>query len=173
MIVVIGGSGRGAGKTAVGCALVRAFAGFGWTVVKVAGHGHGLAGGLVEETDSTSGKDTGRYLAAGARRALLADGRSLGDFQWSGALLVETGQPVADLLGRGFAGLQVVVVGHSRRAWKTGLMERIGEADVVVVTNGIRVGDLPEELRVRAVELEAGRWWSRELEERISVRLGG
>jgi hypothetical protein len=166
----MGGSGRGAGKTAVGCALVKAFAGFGWTVVKVAGHG--LVGELEEETDSTSEKDTGRYLAAGARRAFLAEGRSLGDFVWDGALLVESGQPVDELLGRAIVGLFVAVVGHPRSAWKTSLLERIGAADLVVLANGIRVGDLPVEVRERAVELDAGRWWSRELEERISLRLG-
>jgi hypothetical protein len=70
-IIVVGGSGRGAGKTALVCGLIRALPEFAWTAVKITSHGHGRARPVFEETAAGQGIDTARYLAAGARRALL------------------------------------------------------------------------------------------------------
>lgn len=70
-IIVVGGSGRGAGKTALVCGLIRALPEFAWTAVKITSHGHGRAQSVFEEPMAGQGTDTARYLAAGARRALL------------------------------------------------------------------------------------------------------
>jgi len=70
-IIVVGGSGRGAGKTALICGLIRALPELPWTAVKITSHAHGVAEPVFEETVAGHGTDTGRYLAAGARRALL------------------------------------------------------------------------------------------------------
>lgn len=70
-IIVVGGGGRGAGKTALVCGLIRALPEFAWTAVKITSHGHGRAEPVFEETCAGQGTDTARYLAAGARRALL------------------------------------------------------------------------------------------------------
>ncbi len=79
-IIVVGGNGRDAGKTALICGLVRALPEFAWTAVKITSHGHGHAQPVWEETSAGQGTDTARYLAAGARRALLvtADDDGLG-----------------------------------------------------------------------------------------------
>lgn len=77
-IVVVGGSGKDVGKTALVCAVISALREFGWTAVKITGHDYPdseqsfLPGAVIrEETSAGQETDTGRYLAAGARRALL------------------------------------------------------------------------------------------------------
>jgi hypothetical protein len=70
-IIVVGGGGRGAGKTALVCGLMRALPEIPWTAIKVTSHEHGKAIPIWEETAPGQGTDTARYLAAGARRALL------------------------------------------------------------------------------------------------------
>ncbi|MGO8933184.1 MAG: hypothetical protein ACLPLZ_13270 [Terracidiphilus sp.] len=70
-IIVVGGGGRGAGKTALVCGLMRALPEISWTAVKVTTHEHGKATEIWEETAPGDSSDTARYLAAGARRALL------------------------------------------------------------------------------------------------------
>jgi len=76
-IIIVGGGGRGAGKTALVCGLMRALPEIAWTAIKVTGHEHGEGHehgkptAIWEETEPGESTDTGRYLAAGARRALL------------------------------------------------------------------------------------------------------
>ncbi len=82
-IVVIGGSTKDIGKTALVCAVISGLSEFGWTAVKITGHSYELGPFLSrqaseysdpivwEETVAGHGTDTARYLAAGARRALL------------------------------------------------------------------------------------------------------
>jgi hypothetical protein len=70
-IIVVGGGGRGAGKTALVCGLMRALPEITWTAIKVTSHEHGKATPIWEETAPGQETDTARYLAAGARRALL------------------------------------------------------------------------------------------------------
>jgi len=68
-IIVVGGSGRGAGKTALICGLLRALPDRNWTAIKITSHAHGET--IVEETAAGEETDTSRYLAAGAKHALL------------------------------------------------------------------------------------------------------
>jgi len=70
-IIVVGGGGRGAGKTALICGLIRATPQYRWTAVKITTHAHGLSEPVHEEAAGRQTTDTSRYLAAGARRALL------------------------------------------------------------------------------------------------------
>ena len=80
--MVVGGSGKDVGKTALVCAVIAALPEFGWTAVKITGHeyegGSGDANSpgdsqpvIREELSASQETDTARYLAAGARRALL------------------------------------------------------------------------------------------------------
>lgn len=80
VVIVVGGSGRGAGKTALVCGLMRALPEIPWTAIKVTNHEHGKPTPIWEETAPGEGTDTSRYLSAGARRALLvtADDNALG-----------------------------------------------------------------------------------------------
>ena len=82
-IVVIGGSTKDIGKTALVCAVIAALNDFGWTAVKITAHRYAREDSLSrqlseiidpiirEETAAGADTDTARYLAAGARRALL------------------------------------------------------------------------------------------------------
>ena len=84
-LVVVGGNARKAGKTLVVSAIIRGLRSLDWTAVKITPHFHGLepvtesgatsqAGRgflLTEEKSPLARGDTGRYLAAGAKRALL------------------------------------------------------------------------------------------------------
>ena len=70
-IIVVGGSGRSVGKTALVCGLIAALPEFRWTAVKITNHEHGKPEPIWEESSAGQGSDTARYLAAGAERALL------------------------------------------------------------------------------------------------------
>lgn len=79
---MVGGSGKDVGKTALVCGIISALREFAWTAVKIAGHDYQTANSVAdpseprnqtihEETTAGAATDTARYLAAGARRALL------------------------------------------------------------------------------------------------------
>jgi hypothetical protein len=84
-LVVVGGQARKVGKTLVVSGIIRGLRSLDWTAVKITPHFHGIelldksgatrsAGRgflLVEAKGSLAGGDTGRFLAAGASRALL------------------------------------------------------------------------------------------------------
>ncbi len=70
-IIVVGGGGRGTGKTALVCGLIRALPELPWTAVKITNHAHGHAESIYEETAAGEATDTARFLASGAKRALL------------------------------------------------------------------------------------------------------
>jgi molybdopterin-guanine dinucleotide biosynthesis protein len=84
-VIVIGGHSRNVGKTSVVAGLIAALREYRWTAVKITQFGHGVcsvngescgcateehAWSVSEERDATSGKDTARYVAAGAQRTL-------------------------------------------------------------------------------------------------------
>ncbi|MDE3062878.1 MAG: hypothetical protein KGJ51_07425 [Acidobacteriota bacterium] len=73
-LIVVGGSGRGVGKTSLVCGLIAGLAEFRWTAVKITNHSHG-SGPILEERTPGHSSDTQRYLAAGAHRALLVEAR--------------------------------------------------------------------------------------------------
>ncbi len=70
-VIVVGGTGRGVGKTSLLCGLVAGLPELRWTVVKLTSHAHGKDASIMEERAPGQHTDTGRYLAAGAYRALL------------------------------------------------------------------------------------------------------
>lgn len=85
MLVVVGGHSRNIGKTSVVEGLIRKLRGYQWTAVKITQYGHGVCSHVGEacgcETEpehpfalseefEPSSTDSGRFLAAGAERAL-------------------------------------------------------------------------------------------------------
>jgi molybdopterin-guanine dinucleotide biosynthesis protein len=83
-IVVVGGHTRNIGKTGVMAAVIAALPEFAWTAIKITQFGHGVCSAngepcdcetadhtiaISEERSAVSGKDTSRYLAAGARKS--------------------------------------------------------------------------------------------------------
>jgi hypothetical protein len=82
-IVVVGGSTKDIGKTSLVCSVISALSDFEWTAVKITGHDYAREASSLrtmpestdseiwEETNAGQETDTARYLAAGARRAVL------------------------------------------------------------------------------------------------------
>jgi len=173
---VIAGSGRKAGKTAVGCALIRALPELRWAAVKVTPHAHGREDGIFEEWEGDSEKDTGRYLAAGALRSFLVsceEGARASELvrelrQQTGecdALLVESNRVAPDEIAEaGELRLWLAVVAGLVAEWKPSLGERLLRVDALVLTGGF--ADLAAELSQKTVfGLPAGEWASPELVE--------
>jgi molybdopterin-guanine dinucleotide biosynthesis protein len=70
MIIVVGGSGRKAGKTLLAERLIRAFPEARWLAVKISRHAHGAAGWSLDRQEAPDpASDSGRFLAAGACQA--------------------------------------------------------------------------------------------------------
>src|SRR5438105_12416722 len=84
MLVVIGGHTRNIGKTSVVCGIIRALPDWNWTAIKITQYGHGICSrageacecsdpvhpaAVSEERGADPSTDSGRFLAAGARRS--------------------------------------------------------------------------------------------------------
>ena len=178
--VIIAGSGRGVGKTAVSCALISAFQEFHWVVFKITPHPH-HSQPIHEETDPQSEKDTGRYLAAGAARAFLLDGtESLKNLLDEQSTLHSTPRPPAFL----FESNQAIEIAEDQRAirltvlagscsdWKPSVWQTFAGADALVLTSGLTKAKLPVELKQLATfELSSGNWISEELSSFVCARL--
>ena len=99
-VIVVGGHTRSIGKTELVCDVIRAFPAENWIAGKITQYGHGVCAKNGEncgcapdehsyaiswETDATSGTDSARFLAAGAKKSfwlrtkqgLLAEGLPL------------------------------------------------------------------------------------------------
>lgn len=182
LVVQIGGSGRGAGKTAIGCELIRAMPELRWLAVKISPHEHDVPDGAIEETDADSQKDTGRYLAAGAKRVfLIGAGGGAPEIVRSvrmgakdcDAVLIETGALfAAELAGPDEARLTLVVLGGEASEWKPGTLERAGSADAIVLVDGMDRRLLPEGLRHKlSFGVSRGEWKSAALAAFVQEKL--
>lgn len=79
-VIVVGGQAKDIGKTTLVCNIVSAFPGR-WTAAKISDHQHDVSGcklvaegvgwSILEQFERDGGSDSGRYLQAGATRALL------------------------------------------------------------------------------------------------------
>ncbi|MDX2179690.1 MAG: hypothetical protein SFV18_08870 [Bryobacteraceae bacterium] len=85
MLIVVGGNTRNIGKTTLVCEIVAALPTMNWTAMKITQFGHGRCADdgmacecapsdpdhvyAIDEQTAPDGTDTGRYLAAGARRS--------------------------------------------------------------------------------------------------------
>lgn len=182
---MIGGSGRGAGKTAVGCALIAAIPELRWLAVKISPHLHELEDGVLEETDRNSEKDTGRYLRAGARRSCLVAASSvssefldrllnrLGRVPEADGVLIESGGIESSVVaGTGGCSVRLAALAGAVAEWKSSLWEGADYADALVLTGGLSVSDLPDEFVARAVfTLPAEAWSTPELVGFVRKRL--
>ena len=183
-VLVIAGSGRGAGKTAVGCALIAALPELSWMAVKVSPHEHDTGRGLWEELDLHSEKDTGRYLAAGTRRAFLISGvedsqvaelllEARGRSSQCDALLVESNRVAAGVVvNLGEPAVSIAVLAGAEAEWKDSLWESAGMADALVLANGVSQEELTSPfVRKPIFGLAAGQWSVPELVRFVRARL--
>ena len=183
-VLVIAGSGRGAGKTAVGCALMAVLPELRWVAVKVSPHEHDTGRELWEELDFRSEKDTGRYLAAGARRAFLVSGvkdsqaaelvlEARAQASQCNALLVESNRIAAGVVANlGEPAVSIAVLAGAETEWKASLRESAGMADALLLANGISQGEFTSPfLRKPVFELAPGQWSVPELILFVRARL--
>ncbi len=72
-VVVVGGHSRNVGKTSVAAGVIRAFADYPWTAIKISSHLHTDPGEgnfvITEEARRDEATDSSRFLAAGAMRS--------------------------------------------------------------------------------------------------------
>jgi hypothetical protein len=159
-VIVVGGSGKDVGKTALVCAVIAALREFDWTAVKITGHDYSAnpdelreasdaRSAIREETCSGGETDTARYLAAGARRALLVTraGADVPRVEIRSALgpdrnviyesnrIVETVKPDVCL----------AMMGGTQR--KASFERLLRSADAVVSIGGAKVEGLPDGIR--------------------------
>ncbi|MGE5488282.1 MAG: hypothetical protein ACM3ZB_10745 [bacterium] len=116
-MIAVGGNSRKAGKTSVICALIRALPDAAWTAIKITPHAHsGSAGG-----------DTARFLAAGARKAMVL---SAVPPEWpEGNVIVESGSAEN-------AGLRLLVLDTTTAEFKLSALAMLPRADAFIVTRG-------------------------------------
>jgi len=146
--VVVGGSARHVGKTSLICSLIAGFPRCPWTAIKITRHEHGKPAPVWEETEPGQGTDTARYLAAGARRALLVTGLdgtistaqlqiAIAEDRW---LIFETNQiPFLDK-----ADLVLAVAGSLETQSKPSFAEVLRRADAIVYTGSGLGPSLPD-----------------------------
>jgi hypothetical protein len=176
--VILSGSGRGAGKTAVGCALISAIPEYSWIAVKMSPHVHGLSSGLSEERESNSPKDTGRYLRAGAIGAFFISAPQPSSVEQpdhlrqvaqqaaeATAWMVESGRVDEGVLAQ-VAGpvVQLAILAGSVETWKPSLSSRLASMDAFVLTGGLLPERFPQRLPSKPIfHLPEGVWVSQDL----------
>ncbi len=177
-VLVISGSGRGAGKTAVACALIAAMPQFRWLALKATPHGHDHLENTFEELDPSSEKDTGRYLAAGARRAFLLTEspeplptritRLRAESPELDAVVIESNQVSPfQITNTGEKSVTLALLADSPARWKSSVWRSLERADAWLVP---AVESLQPELvsflanrnHVPVFSLEPGNWLSQE-----------
>jgi hypothetical protein len=152
--LVIGGHGRDIGKTRLAELFLRRLKSFGCTAVKISAHGHAgappfssagaAAGGfaLFEEREPSARRDTARYLAAGACRALwlsVAPGRlaeglaALRDTLAGERHVLFESNRILEFLR---PSLFLFVLNPARREFKPSARRFLQSADAVVVMGG-------------------------------------
>jgi hypothetical protein len=147
MIVVIAGQGRKAGKTSVAAGIIAAVPEAQWTAVKISRHRHEGVWGVMEEREP-SGTDTGRYLAAGARRAYWIRapeermGEAAADLRRIAAASVHTIVESNSILRHLQPDLTILVVDPSSLDWKRSAVEASRRADAAILTSSAGA-DLP------------------------------
>lgn len=156
MLVVVGGHTRNIGKTSVIAGLIRTLPEFHWTALKITQYGQDVCStdgelcecapadpehpfAITEETDPASGSDTGRFLAAGARRAYwvrTAAGQLGYAMPALRRILAENGHVIAEsnsILQFLRPDLYLVVLDFAAADFKSTSLQYLDRADVLVV----------------------------------------
>lgn len=155
--MVVGGAHRKSGKTLAVCRIIAATRQAAWTAIKVSSHGHGadLEQPAIEiEWSVGPDRDTSRYLAAGAVKAIWVRTRAETVEQalsglLSGNVIIESNS-VVDYVS---PDLFVFVRGNREVQKKPDAARRMDQADVLV--DGVVEADVLERIR-KALEDERG-----------------
>jgi len=157
MLVVVGGHSRNIGKTSAVVSLIRSLPEWNWTAIKITQYGHGICSpagescecaveydhpyAATEERDAGSGTDTGRFLAAGARRSVwirTAAGQlghalpSIREYCASAQNVVLESNSVLQFLK---PDLHLMVLDFANSDFKTSCLTHLSRADAVLISN--------------------------------------
>jgi molybdopterin-guanine dinucleotide biosynthesis protein len=169
-IVVVAGQSRKIGKTSVMAGLIRGLRSWGWTAVKISTHRggvphadgavhHGKAAEprfiLAEEERASAAGDTGRFLRAGAKRALWLRARtdSLGEavpelvraLGKADFVMIESNS----ILSHVAPAVSLLVCGRSKRGFKNSSRKLLSRVDAIVCV-APRAATLSEETGERS-----------------------
>jgi hypothetical protein len=172
-VVVVGGQGRGLGKTSVVCGLIRAMPEREWTAVKLSVHCHSAGVVVYEETSAGSETDSARYLAAGAERAFLVSAADLGAAMPQVREILASAKNVmiesASVLEYVRPDVALAVIDPRVEDVKDSLHKMAERFDAVIVPAGV---ELPEMFRGKQkVDVAGTEWASPELVEFVRRRL--
>jgi|SRR5580658_692081 len=154
MLIVVGGHSRNIGKTSVVAGLIRALPEWDWTAMKITQFGHGICSAsgagcgcclapehpyAIAQERSANDSDTGRFLAAGARRSYwvrtatgqLANALPAVREVWAASrnLIVESNSIVEFLM----PDLYLVVLDFAQQDFKASSRRLLSRADACVV----------------------------------------
>ena len=178
-MLMIGSAGANVGKTELASAILRKLSGEGKDIVGIkvttikekdgqcprGGEGCGVCSSLagvysiVKETDSCSGKDTGRLLAAGASRVFWLRVLKTNLKEGLAALLDIVGPEVTAICESNSLrhevepGVFLVAERKGARAWKPSALEVKEYADRIVVSDGSSF-----DLDIGQIRLDNGKW---------------
>lgn len=178
-MLMIGSAGANVGKTELACAVLRRFSGEGRDIVAIkvttikekdgqcprGGEGCGVCSSLegvysiLQETDSTSGKDTGRLLAAGASRVFWLRVLKTHLKEGLAALLDAVAPEVTSICESNSLrnvvepGVFLVTERKGAKIWKPSALEVKEYADRIVVSDGSSF-----DLDIGRIRLENGKW---------------
>lgn len=138
--IVVAGNGKSVGKTTLLCGLIAALAERQWTAIKITNHAYDKPDVVWEEPRAGEATDTERYLAAGARRALLisATNLELGDEKVRAALVTDRDVLIESnrVLEWVKADVCLAIVGEEREGEKASFAEAKRRADAFVAAPG-------------------------------------
>jgi hypothetical protein len=158
MLLVVGGHSRNIGKTSVVAGLIAALPEIHWKALKITQYGHSVCSrdgeacectvvdpehpfAISEEHDAASGTDTGRFLAAGARRAywVRTSAGQLGNALPALRGLLETGEHVIvesnSILQFIKPDLYLVVLDFATGDFKPSSLQHLDRADAIIVVD--------------------------------------
>ena len=140
-VIVIGGSNKSVGKTAVICGIISAFRELRWIAVKITGHRYGQIEPVWEEhaikgRQAGEASDTSRFLGAGAHKAFLVTAldnvlpwREMeAAFGESRHIIFESNRIAKDLR----ADVRIAVTGGIETGFKLSFFPFLNEADAVI-----------------------------------------
>jgi hypothetical protein len=152
-IVVVGGSTKDIGKTSLVCGVISALSDFGWTAVKITGHDYAREvsslshmpestdSRIWEEANAGQDTDTARYLAAGARRAVLItrDGPEI-PIEAIGAAIAKDRNVIFEsnrIIDAVQPDICLALVGSASREVKPSFARLLNKADALVTLDGV------------------------------------
>jgi hypothetical protein len=159
MLIIVGGHTRNIGKTSVAAGLISALPEWSWTAMKITQHGHGFcddhgracdcavpASELFAIDEETAGgaphTDSGRFLAAGARRSFwirTAVGELGHAMPAVREILTQSGNIIAEsnsLMQFVKPDLYIAVLNFAAEDFKDSALRYLDRADALVVLNG-------------------------------------